>query len=75
MIRDLRESMSHQETRFVKGYVLVGTGLLVFALLAFMNANREPGYILREGGLVESASVAGYLLCLCLMLYRGGVKK
>lgn len=57
---------------FVSVWITVAT-LAVLIFLAIGMDIPGKGILLREGGVVESASAFGYLFCIALFLHKGGI--
>ena len=61
--------MSDRQT--VIGFIVCIIGLILIYGYSFTWEGSNRDLLLREGGLIESASSLGYFLCAALILYRG----
>lgn len=55
------------------GFILTGAFLLLLFFFSFFLEGASRDLILKEGGMIESASALGYFLCAATMIYKGGL--
>jgi len=55
------------------GFILTGAFLLLLFLFSFFLEGASKDLLLKEGGLIESASAIGYFLCAATIIYKGGL--
>lgn len=55
------------------GFILTGVFLFLFFLLSFFLEGAGRDLLLKEGGIVESASALGYFLCVVTIIHKGGL--
>ncbi len=55
--------------------VPLGAVLTLFGLIVVFSEGKRRDFLVQEGGVVESATVLGYFLCLCLLLFKGGLSR
>lgn len=70
---EIRRSKAFIRERQYLGFYLTGVLLLMLFLLSLFLEGNERDLLIREGGIVESASWLGYILCAVFMLFKGNV--
>lgn len=55
------------------GFVATGMLILSLFLLSLLLEGSARDFLIEEGGLIESASAFGHLLCVAIILYKGGL--
>lgn len=64
-----RASMTDRQT--IKGFALTSGALLLLLIISLFLEENNRDIFLKEGGVVESVSALGYLLCAAFIVYKG----